>query len=72
MCVGLPAMGNKSTRENIIYRALVDKVSQNMEVFFSDDILVAAGISEEDIQQFICEIKKALEEASKKGDKFIL
>lgn len=56
-------------RTEIIKRAIIDRLGDNVEFFSSDDILEVAGIMHEQLEQVLAEITKISTDPSYMPDK---
>ena len=60
----------KNKRDELIKKALIDKLSGNISIYSADDILTVADISDEETQEFqekiTAEIRQLAEKKKKK------
>ena len=57
-------------RDEIIKKALVDKLSGNISIYSADDILTVADISEEEMWEFHNKFKIEIDNIAKKKKKY--
>ena len=55
-----------SRREELIRRALMEKIAGGMDIFTADDILAAADITDEEMQEFQEKVQAEVDGLAKK------
>ena len=59
----------KNKRDELIQKALMDKLSGNISIYSADDILTVADISDEEMQEFYKKVTVEIKQLAEKKKK---